>query len=84
MKKIFIDGAAGTTGLKISERLSKRGDIKLITLDEKYRKDASARSEAINSADIAFLCLPDDAAREAIAAAGREHAARMARLVEGL
>ncbi len=66
MKKVFIDGSAGTTGLRIYERLSSRTDISLITLDEAHRKDISARKEALNSADIAFLCLPDDAAREAV------------------
>ena len=66
MKKVFIDGAVGTTGLKIFGRLSVRKDIEMITLDEKYRKDAFARKEAINNSDIAFLCLPDDAAREAV------------------
>lgn len=64
MTKVFIDGSAGTTGLRIRERLSARKDIELITLEESLRKDVSARSEALNSADVAFLCLPDDAARE--------------------
>ncbi len=66
MHKIFIDGSAGTTGLRIYERLSKRSDIKLITLHDELRKDIAARSEALNSADIAFLCLPDAAAVEAV------------------
>ncbi len=66
MKKVFIDGSAGTTGLRIHERLSERKDIELITLSDDKRKDALYRKEAINSADIAFLCLPDDAAREAV------------------
>ena len=66
MKKVFIDGSAGTTGLRIYERLSKRDDIALITLDEAHRKDISSRKAALNEADIAFLCLPDDAAREAV------------------
>ena len=65
MKQVFIDGSAGTTGLRIAERLAKREDIALITLPEEKRKDLSARREALNDADIAFLCLPDDAAREA-------------------
>lgn len=64
MKKIFIDGSAGTTGLRIQERLGQRQDIELIRLSEELRKDAAARKEAINAADIVFLCLPDDAARE--------------------
>lgn len=67
MKKIFIDGKAGTTGLRIYERLGGRKDIEMITLSEELRKDEKARCEAINSADIAFLCLPDAAAKEAVA-----------------
>lgn len=67
MKKVFIDGSAGTTGLRIYERLEGRKDIELIKLAESVRKDPAARKEALNSADIAFLCLPDDAAREAVA-----------------
>ncbi|MBE6717272.1 MAG: N-acetyl-gamma-glutamyl-phosphate reductase [Ruminococcaceae bacterium] len=66
MKKVFIDGSAGTTGLRIHERLSARDDISVITLSDEKRKDPLCRKEAINSADIAFLCLPDDAAREAV------------------
>ena len=66
MKKVFIDGSAGTTGLQIYERLSKREDICLITLSEENRKDPCARKDAIFAADIAFLCLPDDAAKEAV------------------
>lgn len=66
-KKVFIDGSAGTTGLRIRERLEKRGDITLLTLPEETRKDPAARKEMLNQADIAFLCLPDDAAREAVA-----------------
>ena len=64
MKKIFIDGSAGTTGLRIRERLSERKDVELITLDDALRKEVSARRDALNGADVAFLCLPDDAARE--------------------
>ena len=66
MKKVFIDGSAGTTGLRIYERLSGRKDIELITLSEELRKDNNARKDAINSADIVFLCLPDNAAKEAV------------------
>lgn len=66
MAKVFIDGSAGTTGLRIFDRLSKRTDIKLISLSEEMRKDPGARKEALNIADIAFLCLPDDAAIEAV------------------
>lgn len=64
---IFIDGEAGTTGLQIRERLAGRSDIELLHLDDSQRKDASARKEALNSADLSILCLPDDAAREAAA-----------------
>ena len=66
MYNVFIDGSAGTTGLKIVERLSDRKDIKLITLPEEKRKDILARKDALNSADLAFLCLPDAAAIEAV------------------
>lgn len=62
---IFVDGSAGTTGLQIFQRLEKRDDINLITLSEEKRKDEKSRCEAINSADIVFLCLPDQAAIEA-------------------
>lgn len=65
MKKVFIDGSAGTTGLRIYDRLRDRDDISLITLSEEMRKDTDARREALSEADIAFLCLPDAAAREA-------------------
>ncbi len=65
--RVFIDGAVGTTGLEIRERLESRRDITLITLDEARRKDEAARREAINDADYVVLCLPDDAAREAVA-----------------
>ena len=66
MTKVFIDGSAGTTGLRIYERLSQRTDLELILLSEENRKNLEARREAINSADIAFLCLPDAAAVEAV------------------
>ena len=65
MTKVFIDGSAGTTGLRIRERLAARGDIKLLVLPEETRKDPAARAEALNSADVSFLCLPDAAAVEA-------------------
>ena len=68
MKKIFVDGSVGTTGLRIFERLSGRDDVELITIDEEHRKDFESRKAAIESADAAFLCLPDDAAREIAAA----------------
>lgn len=66
MIKVFIDGKAGTTGLQIYERLSARDDVSIVSLSEQLRKDVSARKEAINAADVVFLCLPDDAAREAV------------------
>ena len=66
MTKVFIDGSAGTTGLRIAERLEIRTDIELIRLSEENRKDISARKEAINGADIVFLCLPDVASIESV------------------
>lgn len=66
MTKVFIDGSAGTTGLRIRERLAGRKDLELITLPEELRKDASARRDCLNGADVAFLCLPDAAAIEAV------------------
>lgn len=66
MKKIFIDGSAGTTGLRIHERLADRHDIEVVTLPYEMRRDVEARREALNSCDIAFLCLPDAAAVEAV------------------
>lgn len=67
MTNIFIDGSAGTTGLRIYERLGSRKDIQLITLPEPLRKDVAARKDALNRADVAFLCLPDSAAMESAA-----------------
>lgn len=66
MAKVFIDGSAGTTGLRIRERLAERHDIELILLSEENRKDVEARRAALNAADVAFLCLPDAAAIEAV------------------
>ena len=66
MTKVFIDGSAGTTGLRIRERLEGREDLSLITLPEELRKDPAARKNALDTADIAFLCLPDAAAVEAV------------------
>ena len=66
MTKIFIDGKAGTTGLRIYDRLAGREDVTLITLPEEQRKDPACRKAALNEADIAFLCLPDAAAIEAV------------------
>ncbi len=65
MKTVFIDGSAGTTGLRIYERLQARQDISLMTLPDALRKDPAAKREALNSCDLAFLCLPDAAAIEA-------------------
>ncbi len=65
MIKVFIDGSAGTTGLRIRERLSARKDIELLILPEETRKDPAARADALNSAAVSFLCLPDAAAVEA-------------------
>lgn len=66
MKKVFIDGSAGTTGLRIAERLQTRDDIQLLTLADEDRKKPEARKEMLNAANVAFLCLPDDAARESV------------------
>ena len=65
-KRIFIDGSAGTTGLRIRERLAKRSDLELVVLPEEVRKDVEARRAALNGCDVAFLCLPDAAAVEAV------------------
>ena len=73
MKKVFIDGSAGTTGLRIAERLENRKDIELIRLTEENRKDTQARKEALNKADIAFLCLPDAASIEAVSLIDNEN-----------
>lgn len=67
MVKIYVDGQEGTTGLKIRQRLEKRGGVELITIDPEKRKDDAERAKCINAADIVFLCLPDQAAREAVA-----------------
>ncbi|WP_375427695.1 N-acetyl-gamma-glutamyl-phosphate reductase [uncultured Sphingomonas sp.] len=66
MTTVFIDGAAGTTGLEIRERLAGRSELTIIMLDEARRKDVDARAEALNDADFVILCLPDEAAREAV------------------
>ena len=67
MKKIFIDGSAGTTGLRIRERLADRDDLEVVVLPDEVRKDVAARKAALNACDVAFLCLPDAAAVEAVA-----------------
>ena len=69
MTRVFIDGSAGTTGLRIADRLSGRTDLSILTLTGDARKDPQARKEALFESDIAFLCLPDAAAREAVALA---------------
>jgi len=66
MKKVFIDGSAGTTGLRIRERLTTRDDIEVVVLSEALRKDIASRRTALNACDVAFLCLPDAAAVEAV------------------
>lgn len=72
MVKVFVDGSAGTTGLRIAERLGLRTDIELIRIPEALRKDKMTRQEAIRAAGVAFLCLPDEAAVEAAALAGED------------
>lgn len=73
IKKVFIDGSAGTTGLRIVERLENRKDIELIRLTEENRKNIEARRKALNEADIAFLCLPDAASIEAVSLIDNEN-----------
>ena len=75
MTKVFIDGSAGTTGLRIWQRLAGRKDLTLITLAEELRKDLNARKDALNGADVAFLCLPDAAAIEAVSLIESDHVA---------
>ena len=67
MIKVFIDGHAGTTGLRIHERLAERDDIELLQIEDSKRKDTAEIKKFINESDVTFLCLPDDAAREAVA-----------------
>ena len=75
MTKVFIDGSAGTTGLRIWQRLAGRKDLTLVTLPEELRKDLDARKDALNGADVAFLCLPDAAAIEAVSLIESDHVA---------
>lgn len=75
MTKVFIDGSAGTTGLRIWQRLAGRKDLTLLTLPEELRKDLNARKDALNGADVAFLCLPDAAAIEAVSLIESDHVA---------
>ena len=65
--KVYIDGQAGTTGLQIFDRIGARDDIELLRIDDALRHDVDERRRLLNSCDVAFLCLPDDAAREAVA-----------------
>ncbi len=64
--KVFVDGQYGTTGLKIHERLNQRNDVELLSISEEHKKDPEIRIKVMNEADIVFLCLPDQAAREAL------------------
>ncbi|MCH9674094.1 MAG: N-acetyl-gamma-glutamyl-phosphate reductase [Gammaproteobacteria bacterium] len=70
--KVYIDGQAGTTGLRIREWLAGRSDIELLTVEESRRKDLDARREQVEAADLCVLCLPDDAAREAVTWGGKK------------
>ncbi len=65
--KVFVDGQEGTTGLQINEYLARRTDVELLRIDPEKRKDVAERKRLINASDVTFLCLPDDAAREAVA-----------------
>ena len=67
MPKVFIDGQAGTTGLRIKSRLQQRDDIELLEIDNEKRKDSAEIKKLLNASDITFLCLPDEAAKEAAA-----------------
>ncbi|MBQ1392234.1 MAG: N-acetyl-gamma-glutamyl-phosphate reductase, partial [Lachnospiraceae bacterium] len=71
--KVFIDGSEGTTGLRIHERFQGRDDIELLKISSELRKDPAERKRLINSADIAFLCLPDAAARESVSLVENDH-----------
>lgn len=72
--RVYIDGKEGTTGLQIYDRLAARDDIELLLIDEEKRKDTGARKELLHAADIVFLCLPDEAAREAVKLSEGSHA----------
>lgn len=73
MVKVYIDGQEGTTGLKIMERFEGRNDIEIIRISEEKRKDSAERARLINSADYVFLCLPDEASREAVSFVDNDH-----------
>jgi N-acetyl-gamma-glutamyl-phosphate reductase len=64
---VFVDGQEGTTGLRIHDYLARRGDVELLRIEPERRKEAAERARLLNAADVAFLCLPDAAAREAVA-----------------
>src|SRR3546814_4356894 len=83
VQTVFIDGAAGTTGLEIAERLAGRSEFALVTLPDAERKDAARRTEALNDADFVILCLPDDAAREAVAMIANDRTRRSEEQREG-
>lgn len=71
--KVYIDGQSGTTGLQIYDRIGARDDLELMRIDEDKRHDLSERKKYINAADIVFLCLPDDGAREAVSLIDSDH-----------
>src|SRR5690349_4789306 len=66
--RVFIDGQAGTIGLRLRSLIAPRKDLELLEIDPRFRKDPAARTELLNTADVSILCLPDAAAREAVAA----------------
>jgi len=70
---VFVDGQEGTTGLRIHEYLAQRSDVEVLSIAPDRRKDAAERARLLNAADVAFLCLPDDAAREAVALVSNPH-----------
>lgn len=71
--KVFIDGKEGTTGLKIFDRLEGRSDLEILLIDDEKRKDVDERKKLINSSDVTFLCLPDEAAVEAVSLVENDH-----------
>ena len=71
--KVFIDGSSGTTGLRIADRLAQRPEIELLSISAEGRKDVNERAKVINSADLAFLCLPDAASKEEVVGTFQEN-----------